>query len=93
MKRIEGYCGHLVEDCLQSCHLALDFGAYQVRLGIVEGAARAVVAAQKEIDIVLRLLPEIVDAAQRKRCAVDLEMTLIRICTLQLQTPAKYSGA
>jgi hypothetical protein len=93
MMRTEGYFGSLVEDCLKSCHLALDFGADQVRLGIIEGAAHAVVVAEKEVDIVLRLLPEIVDAAQRGRCAVDLEMILIRFCTLQLQTPAKYCEA
>jgi hypothetical protein len=57
MNHTEGYYGRLVENCLQSCHRALDLGADQVMLGIVEGAARAVFVAEKEIDIVLRTAP------------------------------------
>ncbi len=93
MKRTDGYCGRLVENCLQSCHLALDLGADEARLGVAEGVARAVFVAENEIHTVLRLLPEIVDIAQRKRCSIDLEMILIRFCTLRLHTPQSCSWA
>jgi hypothetical protein len=93
MKRTQGYSGSLVENCLQSCHVALDFGANQARLGIQKGVSHALFAAENEIYIVLRFLPQIADIPQRKRCSVDLEMILIRFCALRLQIQPKYYEA
>jgi hypothetical protein len=92
MKHTDGY-GHLVENCLQSCHFVLDLGAHHARQGIVEGVSSAMIAAEKDIYTAFRLLPKIVDAAQRKRCSVSLELILVRFAILGLQVPAKYSAS